>query len=64
MLTMRLVTTPHAEPLLWRRAGLERVDNNGLWQEERTELLINRCFMVTERPHTELWPFYDTLITA
>jgi hypothetical protein len=39
-------------------------DRDGLSQEERTELLVNRCFIVTERPHTDLWPFDDTLRTA
>jgi hypothetical protein len=33
----------------------------GLSQEERTELLLNRCFIVTNRPHIDLWPFDDTL---
>ncbi len=36
-------------------------DRYGLSQEERIELLINRCFIVTERPHNNLWPFDDTL---
>jgi hypothetical protein len=39
-------------------------DQDGLSQEERIELLVNRCFIVTERPHTDLWPFDDTLRTA
>ena len=30
-------------------------------QEERTELLLNRCFIVTNRPHIDLWPFDDML---
>jgi len=39
-------------------------DRDGLSQEERTELLVNRCFIVTKRPHTDLWPFDDTFRTA
>ena len=39
-------------------------DRDCLSQEQRTELLVNRCFIVTERPHTDLWPFDDTLRTA
>lgn len=36
-------------------------DRDGLSHEERIELLVNRCFIVTERPDTDLWPFFDTL---
>jgi hypothetical protein len=32
--------------------GLERI--------ERIELLANRCFIQTEKPHNNLWPFDDT----
>ena len=30
-----------------------------LTSQERLELLVNRCLIVTERPHEDLWPFDD-----
>jgi hypothetical protein len=39
-------------------------DRDGLSQEERIELLVSRCFILTERSHTGLWPFDDTLRKA
>lgn len=34
-------------------------DRDGLTREERTELLVNRCFVRTTKPHDDLWPYYD-----
>jgi hypothetical protein len=31
-----------------------------LSREERIELLTHRCFIVRDKPHTDLWPFDDT----
>jgi hypothetical protein len=47
-----------------RKSFARSEDRDDLSQEERIELLVNRCFIVTERPHTGLWPFDDTLRTA
>jgi hypothetical protein len=33
---------------------------DSLTTEARVELLVNRCFIHTEGPHQDLWPFYDT----
>ena len=32
----------------------------GLRPEERVELLVNRCFILSETPHEDLWPYDDT----
>lgn len=29
---------------------------------ERIELLVNRCFVTTDKPHHDLWPFEDTFV--
>lgn len=34
-------------------------DRDGLTSEERIELLTNRCFIRTEKPHDDLWPYDD-----
>ncbi len=31
-----------------------------LTTEERIELLTHRCFIVTDKPHGDLWPFDHT----
>jgi hypothetical protein len=36
-------------------------DRDGLTREERTELLVHRCFVTTKKPHEDLWPYDDTL---
>jgi hypothetical protein len=38
-------------------------DRDGLAREERIELLTNRCFIRTVKPHSDLWP-YDDLHSA
>lgn len=35
-------------------------DRDGLTPDERLELLVNRCFILTEKPHDDLWPYHDT----
>ena len=37
------------------------VDRDGLTREERAELLTNRCFLRTPKPHNDLWPYDDML---
>jgi hypothetical protein len=39
------------------------VNNNGLTREECVELLTNRCFLITTKPHHDLWPYDDFLRT-
>jgi hypothetical protein len=39
----------------------EAEDRDGLTQEERIELLTNRCFIRTVKPHGDLWPYDDEL---
>lgn len=34
--------------------------NGNLAPEERVELLVNRCFILSKRPHEDLWPYHDT----
>ncbi|WP_437983864.1 hypothetical protein [Sorangium sp. So ce117] len=36
-------------------------DDDGLTREERVELLTNRCFIFTMKPHDDLWPYDDRL---
>src|SRR5262249_26375282 len=36
-------------------------DRDGLTREERIELLTNRCFVRTMKPHGDLWPYDDML---
>ncbi|WP_437297214.1 hypothetical protein [Sorangium sp. So ce426] len=36
-------------------------DDEGLTREERVELLTNRCFIFTAKPHDDLWPYDDKL---
>jgi hypothetical protein len=36
-------------------------DHDGLTQRERIELLTNRCFVTTEKPHEDLWPYDDMI---
>jgi hypothetical protein len=35
-----------------------------LSREERTELLTHRCYIVTDKRQTDLWPFDDTFDEA
>jgi hypothetical protein len=35
-------------------------DRDGLTPEERSELLIHRCFITVDKPHNDLWPYDDT----
>ena len=38
-----------------------KVSSSGnLVPEERVELLVNRCFIISETPHEGLWPYDDT----
>lgn len=38
-----------------------RVSSSGnLAPEERVELLVNRCFILSETSHQDLWPYHDT----
>lgn len=41
----------------------EEEDRDGLAIEERIELLTNRCFIKTSKPHDDLWPYDDTCST-
>jgi hypothetical protein len=36
-------------------------DRDGLTRDERIELLTNRCFVRTTKPHDDLWPYDDML---
>jgi hypothetical protein len=36
-------------------------DDSPLSRSERTELLLNRCFVVTTKPSDDLWPYDDRL---
>ncbi|HKA06920.1 MAG TPA: hypothetical protein VKD71_06650 [Gemmataceae bacterium] len=36
-------------------------DRNSLTRSERIELLTNRCFVITTKPHGDLWPYDDVL---
>jgi hypothetical protein len=36
-------------------------DRDGLTPAERVELLTNRCFVTTTKPHDDLWPYDDML---
>jgi hypothetical protein len=38
----------------------DSVDDNGLTKPERIEMLINRNFVTTKKPHDDLWPYDDT----
>jgi hypothetical protein len=38
-------------------------DRDGLTREERIELLTNRCFVTTTKPHDDLWPYDDVFHT-
>lgn len=46
-------------------ASLPPTDNSplsaggNLVPKERIELLVNRCFILSESPHQELWPYHD-----
>jgi hypothetical protein len=37
-------------------------DRDDLTREERIELLTNRCFVRTTKPHADLWPYDDMLL--
>ena len=39
------------------------VDRYGLTREERIELLTNRCFVTTTKPHSDLFPYNDMFRT-
>ncbi|WP_437938226.1 hypothetical protein [Sorangium sp. So ce341] len=41
--------------------GPTNEDDDGLTREERVELLTNRCFIFTTKPHDDLWPYDDRL---
>lgn len=47
------------DPLTTHTANPARED---LTPDERIELLRNRCFIITEKPHNDLWPFEDFYI--
>ncbi|MES2947762.1 MAG: hypothetical protein V4858_04390 [Pseudomonadota bacterium] len=36
------------------------VDDRGLTKAERIEMLVNRNFVTTDKPHDDLWPYDDT----
>jgi hypothetical protein len=36
------------------------VDDQGLSKDERIELLVNRSFLITQKPHDDLYPYDDT----
>jgi hypothetical protein len=36
-------------------------EDDGLTRKERIELLTNRCFTFTTKPHSDLWPYDDRL---
>jgi hypothetical protein len=38
-------------------------DSDSLSRDERIELLTNRCFILTARPHNDLWPYDDVFRT-
>jgi hypothetical protein len=38
-------------------------DRDGLTRGERIELLTNRCFVTTTKPHDDLWPYDDMFRT-
>lgn len=44
----RLIEDSHVSP------------GGNLVPEERVELLVNRCFILSETSHEDLWPYYDT----
>jgi hypothetical protein len=39
-------------------------DRDGLSREECIELLTNRCFVTTTKPHSDLWPYDDVFRTT
>ncbi len=39
-------------------------DRDDLTREERIELLTNRCFVTTMKPHCDLWPYDDRFHTT
>lgn len=39
--------------------GIE--SDRGLTPEERTEMLLHRCFVTTTKQHHDQWPYYDKL---
>jgi hypothetical protein len=39
-------------------------DRDGLTRGERVELLTNRCFVTTTKPHRDLWPYDDMYCTT
>jgi hypothetical protein len=41
-----------------------RFANEKLTSSERIEFLTNRCFLVTQKPHEDLWPFDDFYIES
>jgi hypothetical protein len=42
-----------------RKARLSKFRTQVLTPVERLELLVNRCFIVTDKSPEELWPYYD-----
>lgn len=38
------------------------INEEGLNREERVELLLNRSFITTDKPHDDLWPYDDKII--
>lgn len=40
----------------------DSLDDAGLNRAERIELLLNRSFITTDKPHDDLWPYDDKLI--
>jgi hypothetical protein len=34
-------------------------EHESLTQTERIELLVNRCFVLTDKPDVNLWPYHD-----
>ena len=42
--------------------GFEQKLTEPLHRAERIELLVNRCFICTNKPHHDLCPFYDTYV--
>jgi len=40
------------------------LDRDDLTANERLELLVNRCFITVDKPHTDLWPYDDTFCLA
>ncbi|KEY59071.1 hypothetical protein [Serratia sp. DD3] len=40
----------------------DSLDDSGLNRAERVELLLNRSFVTTDKPHHDLWPYDDKFI--